>query len=74
MYSQPLEPTPSDDNPGAGVAHGEAFAGAARREEIPVRRAVKHGVANDDVVLGPERADTCGGFTTMIPPDRPLPT
>ena len=53
MYSQPWSPTPSTTALGARVAHREALAGQARgRTRLPARRAVEHGVADDDVLLG----------------------
>ena len=55
MYSQPLEPQPSTTTLGAGVAHGEALAGLAGREQLARGRAVEDGVADDGVVLAVER-------------------
>jgi hypothetical protein len=40
-----------DDGDGAGVTHGEAFAGDAAEVGLALRRAIEHGVADDDGVL-----------------------
>ena len=41
-----------DDGDGAGVAHGEALAGDAAEIALALDRAVEHGVADDDRLLG----------------------
>ena len=63
-----------DDRDGAGVAHREALAGDAAEIALAGDRAVQHGVADDDVLVGTIAGSSCGGRTTMRPPDRPLPT
>ena len=55
MYSQPWSPTPSTTARGARVAHREALAREPAEERAAGRRAVEHGVADDDVLLGLER-------------------
>ena len=52
MYSQPWSPVPSTTAVRAGVAHAEALAGHAAEERLAVDRAVQHGVADDDVLVG----------------------
>jgi hypothetical protein len=41
-----------DDRDGAGVAHGEALAGDAAEVALALDRAVEHGVADDDRLVG----------------------
>jgi hypothetical protein len=60
------------DHRRARVAHGEALAGLARREQLAGGGAIEHGVADDRVVLA-FSGETIGR-TMMVPPDRPLPT
>src|SRR5215471_10406176 len=45
-----------DDGVCAGVAYGEALAGAAASEQLARRRAIEDRVADDGVVLGHQRA------------------
>ena len=62
-----------DDSHRTAVADAEAFAGATAEERLPAGRAVEGDVADQDVVLGDERA-VLGGNTMILPPDSPLPT
>ena len=62
-----------DDRDGAGIAHGETLAGDAAEIAFARDGAVKHGVADDDRVLGDGSASS-GGRMISLPPERPLPT
>ena len=61
MYSQPWSPTPFDNRGGAGVANSEPLARHAVEESLAGSRAVKHDVADQDVLfrheVGPLRRD-----------------
>ena len=57
MYSQPLAPQPSTTTGRARIAHGEAFARLAGREQLARGGAVEDGVADDGVVVAVELAD-----------------
>ena len=74
MYSQPLSPQPSTTVDRTRVAHREALAGAAGREQLAGGGAVEAGVADDHVLARDDQRLDTSGRTTIVPPDRPLPT
>src|SRR5947207_13813757 len=60
-----------DDHGGAGIAHGEAFAGNAAEIRFAGYRAVQHGVADDDGLLG-HNAAVGRGLDDDAPAGKPL--
>jgi hypothetical protein len=73
MYSQPVRAAALDHHLGAGVAHGEALARRPEANRLP-------SVAPYSTVLPMMVFSSAtsglghGGRTTIVPPDRPLPT